>query len=76
LPPIPLPHRMEGALETSARFNLPMATVTGFRSLAKQDPDTDPWIGDFTLPEEFHKWLWGKRRDLEKMQRHGATEKK
>ena len=69
LPPEPLPFRCEGVTETAARFNLPMAVMTGFRSLAKQDPDTDPWIGDFTFPEEFHKWLWGKRRELEKIQR-------
>lgn len=68
-PPPSTPFRFDSVSETSIRFNLPLTKITEFRSLAKQDPETDPWIGDFTFPDEFQRWLWGKRRDLEKIQR-------
>lgn len=64
-----VPFRCENVTETSVRFNLPMPKITEFRGLAKKDPDTDPWIGDFTDPEQFHRWLWGKRIELEKIER-------
>jgi hypothetical protein len=60
------PYRCENVQETADRFGLPMATVTRFRALASLDPETDPWIGTYTRPREFHIWLWNTRKELEK----------
>ena len=46
-------------------FHVGQKTMTRLRKLAEKDPISDPWEGDLTNPEQFAKWYWGKRRELQ-----------
>ncbi|MEP6686418.1 MAG: hypothetical protein ABJB22_06535 [Verrucomicrobiota bacterium] len=46
-------------------FHMGKKTMTRLRKLAEKDPISDPWEGDLTNPEQFAKWYWGKRRELQ-----------
>ena len=46
-------------------FHIGKKTMTRLRKLAEKDPITDPWEGDLTNPEQFAKWYWGRRRELQ-----------
>ena len=46
-------------------FHIGKKTMTRLRKLAERDPISDPWEGDLTNPEQFAKWYWGKRRELQ-----------
>jgi hypothetical protein len=54
-------------------FHVPEKSMRRLRRLAQRDPVTDPWTGDLTNPEEFARWFWGKRRELEKLFPHEAV---
>lgn len=45
-------------------FRIPEQTMTELRQLAARDPETDPWMGDLTSPQEFSQWFWHTRRVL------------
>jgi hypothetical protein len=47
-------------------FHMGKKTMTRLRKLAEKDPISDPWEGDLTNPEQFAKWYWGKRRELQR----------
>jgi hypothetical protein len=67
VPPIDDRYALSNVEEIRLRFRLPAATLTRFRALAAKDPETDPWIGNYTRPHEFHVWLWHERKRLEKL---------
>lgn len=66
-PPIDDRYALYNVQEIQTRFRLPAVTLTRFRALAAKDPETDPWIGNYTRPHEFHVWLWHERKRLEKL---------
>ena len=59
------PMRLFSVGDIGAIFHIGKKTMTRLRKLAEKDPITDPWEGDLTNPEEFAKWYWGKRRELQ-----------
>ncbi len=64
-----LRYRLLMVHEIRKMFNIDELGMRRFRRLAARDPESDPWIGDKTLPQKFHEWLWGKRLELEKKHR-------
>jgi hypothetical protein len=52
--------------ELAVYRRLPLLRIRELHSLAEKDPRTDPWAGtNFTQPEKFDEWYWGRRIELE-----------
>jgi hypothetical protein len=60
------PWRLFKVNEIQVLYNIGEKAIRFYRHLAQRDQKTDPWEGDKTRPEEFHRWFWEERKRIEK----------